>query len=129
MQYTKEQLINLPIGRLIDIIEELQKDNEKVVLLRRKLAKISDIVNEPIITLSDSDKALEEAEKTQRTERRGRPRMTPEQKAASYEEYKRKKREAYAKMKAEKANKENNSYCQKEITKEQLLGTELLLTA
>lgn len=129
MQYTKDQLYNLPINKLVDIITTLQYENEEVVFLRRKLAKISTILNETQTSSSNSDNALEMAEKPQRTERRGRPRMTPEQKAASYEEYKRKKREAYAKMKAEKANKENNSYCQKEITKEQLLGTELLLTA
>lgn len=102
MKYTKDQLYNLPINKLVDIITTLQYENEEVVFLRRKLAKIGTILNETQTLSSDSDKAPEEAEKPQRMERRGRPRMTPEEKAASYEEYKRKKREAYAKMKAEK---------------------------
>lgn len=86
-KYTREELYDMPISKLVDIIEKLQNSTDDAEFYKRKLARIAMIaVTEP----SDVPTG------------RGRKPFTPEQRAASYEEYKRKKREKYAEMKAEK---------------------------
>ncbi len=84
--YNKEQLLELPVSKLIDIILNLQEENTKTEDYRKRLQKIH--------LWSQSDEELEE--------RRGRPAMTPEERAQRYEEYKARKRERYALAKAGK---------------------------
>lgn len=98
MKYTREELINYPIGKLIDIIMSLQDDVDASMEYKKIVHKIAKIL-EPDVRSDKDDVRDNGEERHTMPSRRGRKPFTPEQKAAAYEEYKRKKREAYAENK------------------------------
>lgn len=101
MIYTKEQLFNLPVGRLVDIIMSYQKEVEplkRVAALQKKtlnsIAVLANGVPEEL-TAEEID-----ALPTPTNRRVGRPSLTPEQREAMYERNKEKQRLRYHERKA-----------------------------
>lgn len=80
--YNEETLSKMSFKELVDAVVKLQNEN---TMLTGSLARIRQILDVP----------------KNPNEKRGRPRHTPEQKAAAYEAYKEKKRMKYALSKLE----------------------------
>lgn len=102
MIYTREALLDYSVSKLIDIILNQQEEATEVATLKKKLARISSIINED----STSDNVA-------RTSNSGRPRLSDEEREARaaerYEKQKAYQRAKYAMLKAEKekANEED----------------------
>lgn len=105
MKYTREDLINYSVNKLIDIIFKQQQEIENATENRRKLERIERIINDggtsDSLTVESASTGLKTAN-TGGKRKPGRPAMTPEERAESYERYKAKKREEYARKKQEK---------------------------
>lgn len=101
VQYTKNQLEELPTKKLIEMILSLQEEMKSLEPYKRKVKKIERIlfpVHSDTVIKEDADRVF-----IIKPEKRGRKPFNPEEKAEAYERQKAKQREQYAAKKAQKA--------------------------
>lgn len=100
MAYTKEQLYDLPVSKLIDIIMTQQNEIEP---LKESLKTMTDTYRKIAMLTSNLDEVSRSKMTGDLTEKRGRKPMSPEAKAAAYERQKQMQRERYQAKKQERS--------------------------
>lgn len=106
MAYTKEQLFDFSVTRLIDIILAQQEQLMQSDIDSKMLSKIRKILDGPDTTnegarSNTSIVLTDSATSNYSGKKRGRPRLSPEESARKYEEQKARQKERYHEMMAE----------------------------
>lgn len=93
--YSKDNLVNFTFGELIEII--LRQENEIASLneYKEKCSRVAKIVGNPIEKIEAPTPKVKAVVATNHTGKRGRPSLTPEEKAKAYERQKQRQKEKY----------------------------------
>lgn len=100
MAYTKEQLFDFPVSRLVDIILAQQEQLMQSDTYSKTLNKIRKILDGPDTT-NEENKGNMVLDPDKPKKKMGRPRLSPEESARKYEERKAKQKERYHEMMSE----------------------------
>lgn len=102
MAYTKEQLYDFPVSKLVSIILDMQDSMEETNALKKKISKIASIIgtiDSQMAILGNSSTSLCLCDSASETKgKRGRKPMTMEQRAEAYERQKARQKEKYHEM-------------------------------
>lgn len=102
MNYSREELFNIPVNRLVDIIMEQQEELSKSGEYKKSFERLFYMVYREAKRLRPGEETVMDQDFETVSSKRGRKPYTPEQKAEAERIQQQKRKERYQRMKQEK---------------------------